>query len=58
MTRDYMGRAEIEAERKEKRPRRDPPVKICLQCYMLHPIARRICFACGFEFYPPRKPAK
>lgn len=56
MTRDYMGRGEIEAERKEKRPRRDPPVKICLQCYMLVFSASRFCHGCGFEFYPSRKP--
>lgn len=55
MTRDYMGKSEVDAERKERRPRRMPPVKMCPNCYMIHIQARRICDNCRHEFYPSRK---
>lgn len=49
--RDYMGKDEIEVERKAPREPREIPAKICLQCYTLNANAKRICTGCGHEFY-------
>lgn len=34
--------------------RRDPPVKVCYDCFLVVHSATRMCYECGFEFYPSK----
>lgn len=31
---------------------KEMPLKTCLQCSALWPNAKKICYHCGFQFYP------
>jgi hypothetical protein len=34
---------------------RDPPCKMCLMCYLIVHNGTRVCYECGYEFYPSKK---